>query len=70
MQFYLQKGQRYTFEIKTNDFESLFLYTSNQIIPMEKQGDIFKAEDILIEDDASIKKDMDNALLSFWLEEE
>lgn len=53
IQYILQKGQYYTFEIKTNDFQELYIAiyqeTTNRIkIKMKRQGDTLIAENIFI----------------------
>ena len=80
IQNYLKEGQRYTFEIKTNDFQKLILVVvykninkenSTRKFSMLKQGDTFKIENFLIMEnyvDIYIKDNMENDLLSFSID--
>ena len=48
MQKYLTKGQRYNFEIETDDFEELFIKMGGEVISMSKNGNIFKEDNVFI----------------------
>ena len=56
MQKYLTKGQKYTFEIKTNDFEELILKIGDEYIAMTKSGNTFKEENVYIHADSIVIK--------------
>ena len=80
IQNYFKKGQRYTFEIKTNDFQKIILVVLHENIneeistrkfSMVKQGDTFKVENFLIKEnyiEIYIKDNMENDLLSFSID--
>jgi hypothetical protein len=53
-QKYLTKGQKYTFEIKTNDFEELILIIGDDYIAMTKSGNTFKEENVYIHADSIV----------------
>ena len=44
----LIKGQRYTFEVRTSDFNQLILTMDKEKIPMTKNGDIYREENIFV----------------------
>ena len=54
MQKYLTKGQRYNFEIETNDFEELFIKMGGEVISMSKNGNIFKEDNVFIHGSYSV----------------
>ena len=48
MQKDLTKGQRYNFELETDDFEELFIKMGGEVISMSKNGNIFKEDNVFI----------------------
>ena len=44
----LNKGQRYTFEVKTSDYDKLKISMENEKISMTKNGDTFKEENVFV----------------------
>ena len=44
----LIKGQRYTFEVRTSDFNQLILTLDKEKIPMTKNGDIYREENVFV----------------------
>ena len=44
----LIKGQRYTFEVRTSDFNQLILTMDKEKIPMTKNGDIYREENVFV----------------------
>ena len=48
----LIRGQRYTFEVRTTDYTKLVITMDNEKIPMTKNGDIFKEENVYVHGDS------------------
>ena len=61
----LIKGQRYNFELKTEDFEILFVKQGYEKIMMTKNGNIFKGENIYIHSNNTYIYGGENSLVSF-----
>ena len=61
----LIKGQRYNFELKTEDFEILFVKQGQEKIMMTKNGNIFKGENIYIHSNYTDIYGGENSLVSF-----
>ena len=67
----LIRGQSYNFEIRTNEFEELYLYKTNGNIKMVKQGNIFKVENVVVEGKSiTISKNIYDCLVSFDIVDE
>jgi hypothetical protein len=47
IQRYLTKGEKYNFEVKTNDFDELYVKVGGEVISMTKRGNLFKEDNIL-----------------------
>ena len=65
MQRDLTKGNRYNFELKTNDFDKLILNIGGEKILMTKNGNTFKEDNIYIHGDYTYISSEERTLLSY-----
>ena len=67
----LIRGQKYNFEIRTKEFDELYIYKRTGNVKMTKQGDVFKAENIEAQGNTmSIQANIEDCLLSFYVVDE
>lgn len=62
---YLTKGEKYNFEVKTNDFDELYVKVGGEVISMTKKGNIFKEDNIFIHKESVSISSNETTLIQF-----